>query len=201
VPFLSDRAKVFIPKLLAYSLKFMAILHIMETFSNRKRVVGVNEVKEVKVVIDEDTVANAIKLTRFFTGQVISVLDLYNPEEPKLDEFEQRLVKTLYMLKDEVTNGQFPLSRITGVFSDQLPINLRHTNEKVSSLLRRGLGLNTTQGTANYTVLLWEKNKIEELFSKITLTTLTSLTDNPMGVKEVKEVKVIMEDEPSRVAA
>ncbi len=195
VPFLSDRAKVFIPKLLTYSLKFMAILHIINTFSNRKSDEGVKVVKEVKVVIDEDTVANAIKLTRFFTGQAISVLNLYRPAEPKLNEFEQRLVKTLYMLKEEVTNGKLHLSRIVEVFNSQLPDKLKHTPEKVSSLLRRGLRLNTTQGTGNHTVLLWEGKKIEELFSKITLTSLTSLTANPIEVKVVKDVKVVMENE------
>lgn len=191
IPFLSDRAKVFIPKLLTYGLKFMASLHILNTFSSGKILDGVKEVKEVKVVLDEETVTSAIKLTRFFTGQVVNVLDLYKPKESKLSEFAQRLVKTLYMLKQEVTNGQLPLYRINEVFNTQLPINLRHTPEKVSSLLRRGLGLRTTQGTGNYTVLLWEKVKIEELFSKITLTTLTSLTANPMESEEFNIPEII----------
>lgn len=166
VPYLSDRARVFIPKLLAYCLKFMGILHVIKTFSNQGT---------LEPIINKETVADAIKLTRYFAGQAIKTLELYQPQGSKVNEFQKGLIDTLYVLKDEVKNGKLPLSRIVEFFNSQLPDKLKHSPENISHLLK-SLNLTTQKSTGNLSVLLWDQNKIEDLFHKITVPTVTSVT-------------------------
>lgn len=175
MPFLSDRVKVFIPKLLTYSLKFAGILHLIKTFDNKGT--------DLPCVIDEDTVHNAIRLTRFFAGQVIKVLGLYQHSEPKFNEFQQRLIKSLNTLQGEIINGKLPLSKITEVFNGKLPDRIKQTPENVRSLLR-GLGLTTQKSSGNLSVLFWEENKIQELFHKITVPTVTTVTQDNVEPRE-----------------
>lgn len=182
MPFLSERARVFIPKLTAYySLKFAGVLHAIEAFDK-----GIS----INSLIEDKTIQHAIELTHYFGGQAIRALKLYEQPEDTLNEFQRRLIKTLYDLQAEVKGSKLALSRIREVFNDALPQPL--TSEKVSSMLR-DLGLTTERSTGNYSYLLWESEKIQNLFSKATLTTLTTLTDKEsdtnMEVKEVKEVK------------
>lgn len=163
MPFLSDRAKVFIPKLLIYGLKFMGVLHVLNAFCDKK----VIDVIDVTVCLRKEIIDNAIVLTRYFAGQAVRMLGLYSPCGQKFNEFELTLIKSLFELKHTVVNGELLLSKLVDAFNSSLPNNLKHTPEKVSSLLRRGLGLSTTKGAGNSTYLIWEKDKIENLFSKI----------------------------------
>jgi hypothetical protein len=187
MPFLSERARVFIPKLTAYySLKFAGVLHAIEAFDK-----GIS----INSLIEDETIQRTIELTHYFGGQAIRALKLYEQPEDTLNEFQKRLIETLYKLQGEVKGGKLVLSRITEVFNSVLPQSV--TPEKVSSMLR-DLGLTTERSTGNYSYLLWESEKVQKLFSKTTLTTLTTVTkqksDKGNKVKEVKEVNVDTEN-------
>ncbi len=175
-PFLSDRARAFIPKLITYCLKFAGVLHVMQSYS-----------KNISIdrPIDSNTTNNAIRLTRFFTGQAIRILKLYDPEEPKYNEYEKRLMKSLYTLQGEVQNAKLPLSRVVDTFNADLPKQLHHTPEKVKSLLT-GLNINTAKSTHNYSYLIWESDVLNSLFLQNTITTVTTVTPN----NETEEKKV-----------
>jgi hypothetical protein len=163
----------------------MGVLHVLEHLDT------VKEVKDVKDFLNSEIVEGSIRLARYFTGQGIAILDLYNPEETKLTEFERLLIRALYVLKAEVTNGRLPISKIVETYNNCLPEKLRHSPEKVSSLMRKGLGLVTEPGPGNLRVLVWEERKIHELFSKINLNNFNNLnTDQQNEVKEVKVVNV-----------
>lgn len=171
-PFLSERARVFIPKLMTYGYKFMGILHILDELTTTK----VNKVNEVNVTLSSNLVEQAIKLVRFFTYQVVNVLDLYKPKENQLTEHELRLIRTLDILKGSISDGQLLFSKIVETYNKNLPQNLQLTSKKLGLMTTRGLGLLTKNGAQNKTYLVWETSKISKLLSRLTLTLLTSLT-------------------------
>lgn len=183
IPFLSDRVKVFIPKHTAYySLKFAGILHCIKAFNNGTTLTS---------VINEETIKHAIELTHFFTGQAIKALKLYEKCE-SLNEFQKRLITTLYNLRGEVKKSKILLTRIVEVFNAGLPEVVKHTPEKIRALLR-SLELDTEKSTGNYSYLLWESEKIQSFFPKTTVTTVTTVT-NPESDR-VTEVTVNSENE------
>jgi len=185
--FLSDRAEIFIPKLTAYySLKFAGILHCIKAF---------NKGTTINSVIDEMTIQHAIELTKYFAGQAIKALKLYEQPEDALNELQKRLVKTLYVLQNEVKGGKLPLSRITETFNEGLPELARHTPEKIKGMFGK-LGLTTAKSTGNYSYLIWEPHLIKNLFSKTTVTTVTNGDqNNDKEVTEVTEVTVELGNE------
>ncbi len=66
----------FLPKLITYSLKFAGILHIIESFM--KGTIDNN--------INDNTINSAVKLTRFYAGQAVKLVKLYDLED--LDGFD-----------------------------------------------------------------------------------------------------------------
>ena len=166
MPFLSERARVFIPKLTAYySLKFAGVLHIIEAFDKGASIGS--------LIVDE-TIQHAIELTHYFAGQVIKTLRLYEKPEDTLNEFQRRLIQVLYTLRGEVEGGRLALSGIVDVFNENLPEAIKHKPEGVRVLLRR-LGLTTKKGAYNLSFLQWESEKMQKLFSKTTVTTVTTV--------------------------
>lgn len=158
-PFLSERAKVFIPKLIGYySLKFAGILWAISENRNL-------------LFITEEIIEHAISLTHFYAGQSIQALKLYGVEDDRLSEFHKRLIQVLHLLSCEVKNGRLPLSRITEVYNNGfgglngLPIEIKINNKKIGSLIR-DLGLKSKEGTGGVYYLLWEPILINNLFSK-----------------------------------
>ncbi len=178
-PFLTDRARAFIPKLITYCLKFAGVLHVMQSYSD-----GIS----INRLIDSNTMNNAIKLTRFFTGQAIRILKLYDPEEPKYNEYEKRLIKSLYSLQGEVKKAKLPLSRVVDTFNADLPEKLQHTPEKVRSLLS-GLNINAEKSTHNLSYLIWEADVLKSLFLQNTVTSVTTVTTKPLE-DEIEDKKV-----------
>jgi hypothetical protein len=162
----SNRVKVFIPKLITYCLRFVLILHVLESFSKK-----VPNNRKVSV----ETMDNGIKLTRFFAGQVVKAIKLYGGTEEKSNEYQKNLIRTLYSLKDEVKTARLPLSRIVELFNRDLQGNLKHTSEGMTSLLK-DLNLDTKKGKANKSELIWEPEKINNLFTKIAVTSVTTVT-------------------------
>lgn len=187
MPFLSERAKVFIPKLTAYySLKFAGVLQAIKAFDNGA---------SIGSLIDAETIKDAIGLTKFFAGQVVRTLQHY--EGDSLTEYQKRLVNVLYRLQGEVSGGRLPLSRIVDTFNEGLPEAVRHTPEKISSMLKEFV-LTTAKGSHNLSFLQWEAEKIQKIFSKTTVTTVTSVTQKdtptPQKVTDVTDVTVYPEE-------
>lgn len=178
---LSDRAGSFMIKLVSYyTLKFAGLLHIINRF-NRGRLLGFFK-------IDKETIGHAIKLTNFFAGQVVKMLKSYDNKASIRNEYEKELIKTLFELKDEVApTGRLNLGTITDAYNSKMLIyKMNFTNKSIGLMLRR-LGLETIPGNANRTDLLWERTKIESLFTERKLTKLTSLTSDSSEDDEATE--------------
>ena len=188
IPYLSNRFAPFCEKLKGYySLKFAGLLHVLKCLD--RGTVFDHE-------IESDTVSGAIELTRYFAGQSLMTLNLYD-ESHRLNEFQIKLIKTLNRLKGEVSGGRLLFSRIVKIFNDDLPEALRHTPEKIAGLLKN-FGLKTDHGAKNLVYLVWEEDRTKSLFSQITLTPITTLTQrdekSAQRVNEVNEVNVESEN-------
>jgi hypothetical protein len=170
IPFLTDHAAVFIPKLVAYySLKLAGLLHCLKMLDTSEG--------GIPVLIDEETVQGAIELTRFHAGQAVKALRLYRPEGQRLTEYQKRVVETVYRLRDQVKNGKLAVSIITESFNQGLPEEVKHARRQIGGLLR-GLALTVEKKTGNLTYLLWEEGRMNRLFSKIdSVTSVTTVTD------------------------
>jgi hypothetical protein len=182
-PFLSERERVFVPKLNSYySLKFAGILHVLKCISSHTP--GITQ------LIQKDVAEDAIALTRFFMWQVVNALKLYGRAEKRFTEYQERLIRAMHLLRDEVKNGKLQVDRIVQTFNEGLLEKLQLTSEKVARMLAE-FGLTTKRSTGNYSYLIWEAQKIEKLFSEASLTTLTtSPRTGTQGVDEVNEVTV-----------
>jgi hypothetical protein len=165
--YLSESERVFIPKLVTYCVKFCGVLHVLNSITRGT---------EIGLQIELATIRGAIKLTRFFGYELSNTLKLYDKETPKMNEYLRKTIETLFELKDEVSNGKLSLSRIIELLDTKIPEQLRITPEKVSKILN-GLGLITEKSTGNLSVLVWEPEKMNAIFSTQAVTTVTSVTD------------------------
>lgn len=173
-PFLSERARVFIPKLLHYGLKLAGILHILKDLRKEKEV---NRVNRVNSFLKKSTIENAILLTRYFCGQAINILDLYNKEKP-LSSQATRLIRAIYGLQGEVQNGRLLFSKIVAAYNTNLPKKLQQTPQGIGGLINSELKLTTRNFEHNTVYLLWEEDKLKPFFYRNKLTQLTK-EDNP----------------------
>lgn len=175
-PFVTARVMPFIPKLITYSLKFAGILLVLELIFNTlsdktdEKVSVVSDVsvslKETK--INKKIIEGAIEITRYFAGQAVKVLDSYaGREKQRFNEYERRIIRVLQKLENQVKGARLLLSIIKDEFNNNLPENLKHNSERITSLLER-LGLETEKGASNKSCLIWETEKIYKLFSEIT---------------------------------
>ncbi|HHT9138583.1 MAG TPA: DUF3987 domain-containing protein [Candidatus Wunengus sp. YC60] len=172
---LPARVSGFIPKLYLYSLKFAGLLHFLNSFDN----------KDILPVINEKTISDAISLVAYYFGQISRVLRLYSKKQEK-KEYHMRITKAINNLRNEVTNGKLELSKIIRRYNEGLPAHAHLTAEKMSNILNRELGLETKRSTGNYSYLIWEDGKINNLL-ETSLTSFTTLTENP-PVEDVPEV-------------
>ncbi|MBE7444817.1 MAG: DUF3987 domain-containing protein [Planctomycetia bacterium] len=167
----------FIPKLYLYSLKLAGLLHIIESFKK----------KNISPTINEKTIQDAINLTKYFFGQINKVLRLYSKKD-ELKEYQTRLSRVIHTLQGDVASGKLPLSKIVEGYNKELPTHAHLTSEKISNILSEELGLTTKKSTGNYSCLLWEDEKIKNLF-RATVTTVTIPPEIKQGgVNEVTEV-------------
>jgi hypothetical protein len=163
--FLTERARVFIPKLLAYyCLKFAGILHVLNCYQDKIDSAAIPQ------LIDGGTMHHAIELTKYFTGQAIETVRLYDGKK-SLNEFQEVLIQVLYDMREKVTGGKILLSRIREVYNSRIPSEMTH--HAVSAMLR-DFGLITEKKGLNQSYLLWEPRKIEKLFSRKKVTKVTN---------------------------
>lgn len=174
IPYMSTRLGPFCEKLKGYySIKFIGLLHVLNCID---RGLSFNE------KIKPDTVSDAIELTRYFAGQALMTLNLYD-EAGRLTEFQVKLIKTLHRLQSEVKKGCLLFKRIDEAFNDDLPEVLKHKPERLAGLLKE-LGLKTEKGSHNIVYLVWEDDRIKNLFSRITITSITTITSKTIGDTE-----------------
>lgn len=173
---LPARYRGFVSKLFLYCLKFAGILHVVQGYGS-----------DLGGTITETTVADAIKLTKFYFGQISLILKLYERNAKTFGESQNRLIHTLYSLRGNVDKGMLLLETIVDKFNEGLPANFQLTSEKIASILRNELGLTTQKAAGNYSYLIWENEKIKKLF-KTTVTTVTEKAEKRDGVTEVTEV-------------
>ena len=93
-------------------------------------------------------------------------MKLYEPEEDRLNDFQKRMVETLYQLRGQVRKANLAISTITKTFNQGLHDLIRHDRKQVGTILR-GLGLKTEKKTDNLSFLVWEETKINSLFTKV----------------------------------
>ena len=192
IPFLPERAQPFMSKLIDYYLlKFAGLLHVIRMFS-KAEILG--------FTIDKETMKHAISLTNFFAGQVTMMLTSYDKETSSFDEFQIRLIVTLKDLEGQVTSGKLKLEIISHSFNGKLPDKLKRDPVQISAMLRK-LNLKTTPGTNNYKYLIWEPERIGELFSKLPVTAVTSVTQNSRqqddeGTRKTKHVVIPVQKRP-----
>ena len=95
-------------------------------------------------------------------------IKLYGKVEDRMNEYQKRLIETLYNMKEQVENGKLPLKDVVDSFNSGLPDVARLTRKKVGTILRKDFELTTKKSTHNLTFLIWETSKIQKLFSKVT---------------------------------
>lgn len=174
-PFLSPKAKVFIPKLITYSLRLAGVLHSIQAYPY---------IDKFNKPVSAETITNAIKLTQFFAGQMVKGLKLYEKKAPEFDEHQKRLVDKLRKLQFTVSHGKIKLEHIVTEFNNNIPKALQHTPESMTKLLIT-LGLKTKKSTSNRSYLLWEQEKLVKIFSRIPVTTVPTVTQR--SVEPVKQ--------------
>lgn len=160
--FLPPRAQVFIPKLISYAVRLSGILYVIS--------------KEDPLLIDENTLEEAIRLVDYYAGQAIKALKFYDNKN-RLSEIKIELIKTLYELKDKVENARLKTGEIANHLNQKLPERIKQSNQDVSNLLR-SLGL-ITKLSVGHSFLIWEDIKLKRLFFYIeTSTCSTASTDS-----------------------
>ncbi len=166
--FLPNRVRVFIPKLITYSLKLAGILHVLKGFKSG----------DIGRVISEDTINDAIQLTRFYAGQVAKIVRQYNKSEPEINEYENIIIRALMNLQGEVKNLKLPLGRITEVVNTMLPEKLKFEDNKNIGSILRNLRLQTQKSTGGVYFLLWDDVKVKNLLKR---TSTLSTNDEPFN--------------------
>jgi len=152
-----NRFKGYIPKLITYSLKFMAVLHLLKCYQKGK----------LSLTVKESTVRGAIALTRYFAGQAMLLAtglskerELFasgaSEDEEALytDTFQQALIS----LKDEVKNGKLFLIRIREKVNELLPPTLAPISDqdkRLGAWLRKRK-LKVKESTGRRTAVIWD---------------------------------------------
>lgn len=167
IPFISEQAKPFPPKLISYCLKFAGILQCLKGFHSSDG--------KISPTIDEETVQGAIRLTQYFAGQAVRALKLYDEDEKELTEFKKRLIRVVFSLREEFKHGKIEMARIKQEYDKEIPEKLQISPRKLAAMLR-DMGLEVDQSTGHRTFLFWDENRMQELSMRAKLPLLPLLT-------------------------
>jgi hypothetical protein len=165
-PFLPEKARVFIPKFITYSLKLTGLLHAIQELSE-------DGGGHIRGTIREDTAAAGISLTRFFAGQAVKALSLYGKDHRETDGRLTRMIETLQKLESQVKGGHLPLNLLRDTYNEGLPdtVKLKHDNRGTGAILR-DMGLNTTNRIhGGFYHLIWDQDRIGKIFHEATIST------------------------------
>lgn len=174
--------KGFIPKLILYSLKFMGVLHILREFQD----------KAILDVVDSKTTNDAIRLTKYYFGQVGKLLKLYDKRDTH-KEYHTRIIHTIHNLQNEITNGKLALQKIVDTYNNLSPKAMHLTSEKLSRILRKEMGLCTQISTGGRAALLWEDQKLKMLFKRTSTTSTSSTIEEKYSNREAAKLENSLE--------
>ncbi|OGU05530.1 MAG: hypothetical protein A2075_23855 [Geobacteraceae bacterium GWC2_58_44] len=155
--YMPNRFKGYIPKLITYSLKFMAVLHLLKCYQKGK----------LSLTVKESTVRGAIALTRYFAGQAMLLaaglskeqeLFVSGASEDQEAIYTETFNQALISLKDEVKNGKLYLIRIRERVNELLPPTLApisYQDKRLGAWLRKR-NLQLKQSTGRRTAVIWD---------------------------------------------
>lgn len=163
-PFLPEKARVFIPKFITYSLKLTGLLHAIQELSE-------DGGGHIRGTIREDTAAAGISLTRFFAGQAVKALSLYGKDHRETDGRLTRMIETLRKLESQVKGGHLPLNLIRDTYNEGLPgiLTLTPDNRGLGAILR-DMGLKTVRIHGGFYHLIWDQDRIGKIFHESAFT-------------------------------
>ncbi|KJU84454.1 hypothetical protein MBAV_003351 [Candidatus Magnetobacterium bavaricum] len=119
--------------------------------------------------ISKETIGDAIKLVKFYAGQVVHIINVYaKKKETPLTEIEKQVIETLQQLKGEVKKDMWRVSVVTEAVNEKLPVHAQTNTTKISLTLKR-IGLETKKTSGNKAALVWDSSKIEKLQQKLAL--------------------------------
>ena len=184
LPFLSEKAQGFIPKAITYSLKFIGLLHVLDGLLKSGTGRGVIPWKPI---IQKEAVEKGIRLSRFFLGQTIKALALYDEERKPVNGQKVRLTQVLFELREKVKSNRLSLGEIRDAYNEGLPkIATMPTDNQILSALLRSIGMETTRGAHGWATLIWNEKKLEKIL-KSAPTHITHIThegnSNHLGVE------------------
>lgn len=143
--FMPEQFKGYIPKLITYSIKFMALLHLLSCYEKNKLT------KKVK----KSTVKGAINLTYYFAGQAMLLVSNASPKQN--DPYNSVIRTAVISLKDEFNKkGRLPLKRMREKVNESLPqgLVLDDRDNRIGSWLRK-MGFEVEPGTGNRAEVIW----------------------------------------------
>ena len=128
---------------------------------------------------------DAIRLTRYYTYQVVKLVRLY--DTPELKPHQKRLVEILFRLKDEVKNGRLYLKRIAELYNDGLPEPLILDERHIGIILRKELKLRTNVSHNSY--LIWDEKELKRYFREMSKLSKLSKQDDDLQYDSIPEVE------------
>ena len=132
LPFLSEKAQGFIPKAITYSLKFIGLVHVLDGLLRS----GIERsVMPWNPIIQKKAVEKGIRLSRFFLGQTIKALALYDEERKPVNGQKVRLIQVLFVLREKVKGGRLSLGEIRDAYNEGLPQIVTLPNDNLILLL------------------------------------------------------------------
>lgn len=175
---LPKRIGSFLPKLLTYCLKFAGVIHILRAFESNKNI-------STNIIVDAHIMKDAIRLTRYYTYQVVKLVRLY--DTPELKPHQKRLVEILFRLQDEVKNGRLYLKRIAELYNDRLPEPLILDERHIGIILRKELNLRTNISHNSY--LIWDEKELKRYFREMSKLSKLSKQDDDLQYDSIPEVE------------
>lgn len=148
-----ESLRIFSKKLINYCLRLAGVLHVIKF--------GVD-----KTAMEANIIEDAIKITDYYLGQACIVIRTYGKKKKcKISETQKFLIKAIYALSSEVKSGRLRLSKIVKEYNQYVPDSIKLDEQKMAYELRY-LGLDTRL-SGGFSHLIWEPEKIQELFNLI----------------------------------
>lgn len=150
--------EVFVPKLFDYCSKFSGLL----SFLRDEKDVGIN------------TLEDGIKITDYYAGQARQMISQYGKSE-SLNCIQKRILDCLYALSGKVKNGMLAISKIVEMYNLDEEEGFKLNSKGASSIVKKHFKLETEPyGSGGRYHLIWNKERMSELFNLYRITSTTS---------------------------
>ena len=164
----SDYVRVFIPKLITYSLKLACIYHLLGEWGRG------SGPTDIQLTVTQEAVEHAIKATEFFGYQAVRYTQQYSPRK-EINNPRTVLIEALYQSKDRVRNGRLLLSDIRNAFNSRVPTGARleNNNRQLGQMLR-SIGFETRKRSGGLFGIDYDFGAISQLYKSMSSTSPTS---------------------------